>query len=784
MTYNDIIQKPGRRIKTHVYYEYNSQTQYVSDDNVGRARLFLKSNLIGTAIKGCELKLKEAIQGIVCIEIEASYEDEEYTKTYGPYIITEEKFDADTKEYTYTMYDNFVKSMVDYEPVSIPYPNTVYNYFVALANDRGYINNIQSLPNGSRVMINDVYNGIGYTYRDVFEDVAKANGILFYLDNNEIKIAQRGANTVNIDDDILTNKNIAFGEHYGPINAITLSRSADSDIIYIKDDESIAEYGLCEFKIKDNELMNFNDRGDYLQALSEELFGVEYDIYDTELVGYGDVDIADEVVFETGNKTYTSYIFNDEIVINKGYKQTIYNQKPEEAQTDFKKSSKTDKTINQAFLLVDKQALRIDGVVSTVNSQETRITQLTQDVGSISTTVSEQIGEQNQKISTITQNVNEINQKIQDIADITVSGESGYARVELLNVNPSEPITVRVKPITTDITCYYPENGLYPSNTLYPKDRILRFTNTTTSETWDYQIPDDLLYYNNDNVDEFELAYGDGTNKSCTITKKVEHTSQNGVNSLKQQSEIIEYPYPSIYLTEGDYTVELLGYTSAYLYVQLMASNIYTTQFATHVELESTISQTKDEINLEVSKKVDNDQVIASINLTSEQATINASKINIQGTMQAINNDTTTTINGNKITTGSITADKVSSDIITTSNLSAQTISADNISGGTISGRSVSITNLNASNITSGRLNITSGSYYLRMGFNEGNNPSVSGLNVGGYGIRSSAGINATSYNITNGDTGKSASFQVPRQGGGWYYITFTGGILTKYERN
>ena len=56
-------------------------------------------------------------------------------------------------------------------------------------------------------------------------------------------------------------------------------------------------------------------------------------------------------------------------------------------------------------------------------------------------------------------------------------------------------------------------------------------------------------------------------------------------------------------------------------------------------------------------------------------------------------------------------------------------------SSGSISGGLVT-SGINASNITAGRLNITDGSgHYLRMGFSEGDNPSVSGLNVGNKGI-------------------------------------------------
>ena len=62
---------------------------------------------------------------------------------------------------------------------------------------------------------------------------------------------------------------------------------------------------------------------------------------------------------------------------------------------------------------------------------------------------------------------------------------------------------------------------------------------------------------------------------------------------------------------------------------------------------------------------------------------------------------------------------------------------------------------INASNITSGRLNISDGSgHYLRMGFGEGDNPFVSGLNVGGYGINMHGnGISNVNAISLNGNT-------------------------------
>ena len=324
-------------------------------------------------------------------------------------------------------------------------------------------------------------------------------------------------------------------------------------------------------------------------------------------------------------------------------------------------------------------------------------------------------------------------------------------------------------------------------------------------------------------------------------------------------------------LTQGNYSVSILGYSLGYIKVRLMALNAYTAQYATKIELRSSIRQTSEYVDVEVAKKVGNNEVIGKINLSPETATISASKINIQGLITAVNNNTTTTIDGGKITTGTITANQLSSDSVNASKIVAGTITADKIANATITGSklvngtitgtqianstitgakiagatiensnikngtiegakianatitsakiadisadkittgtlnaaNVNITNLNASNITSGTLtgrsisggsisgsaisggsiSISRGNYYFNMGLST-SNPNCSGLNVGSYGIKANSGITATSFAITNGDTGKSVSFQVPRQGGGWYYITFTGGILTAWERN
>ena len=387
-----------------------------------------------------------------------------------------------------------------------------------------------------------------------------------------------------------------------------------------------------------------------------------------------------------------------------------------------------------------------------------------------------QVGNNTGQISVLTQSVGELNSKIQDIADITVAEESEYAEVQLLNVNESQPIMIKIRPTGTNISYLYPRANLYPSDTLYMPDRIIKFTNTSTSEVFTWTLFDDLLYYDSTHYDEF---YWDYDSLTIQITKRCEYDA-NG-NVVLKSSPIVEtqtFPDPEdFFLTTGNYTITLPGYSNAYLMVRCMASNIYTSQFSTRSELSqtatqirteveatyatiteaqrldskitqtateittevsntyqtksaaqtnyttldskidqtatsitssvaqtyetktnatsnynslnSTIQQTADSINTTVARKVGDSEVISKINQSPESITIDAEKVNIRGVITAINNNTSTTINGNKITTGSITANQVSSAIITTSNFSAQNINANKITSGTLTSRAI-----------------------------------------------------------------------------------------------
>lgn len=177
-----------------------------------------------------------------------------------------------------------------------------------------------------------------------------------------------------IDANFLKDINVNFGKKYGPVNSIVLSRSAESDNIYLQDEESITKNGLCEIKIKDNQIMNWNDRSDYLPDILEKLDGLEYYLNDFASTGIAYLDLCDKYNVNVFENNYPCIMFNDELLVTQGLEENVHTNMPEETQTDYTKSDKTDRRINQAYIIVDKQQQEITSLTKQTNSIQDNLT--------------------------------------------------------------------------------------------------------------------------------------------------------------------------------------------------------------------------------------------------------------------------------------------------------------------------------------------------------------------------------------------------------------------------
>lgn len=365
-------------------------------------------------------------------------------------------------------------------------------------------------------------------------------------------------------------------------------------------------------------------------------------------------------------------------------------------------------------------------------------------------------------MSQLVQTVDEIKGEISDIADVTITVE-GNGSITAENINESEPISVKVHPTSNENYSFlYPNENLYPGENTFTKSRTLLFENANGYST-SYEIPNNLVYLDENTYDEFVLDY---ENRKCYIIHKVGINEDN--ENYKLTTETTEYfDYPTIALEEGDYTISTPSSENTYIYVRLMTKNIYTSQFATQIEMNAKIEAKANEINLEVNQKVDNKdytnaKITAIINDGTSAVKIKADRINLTGYLTiASANSTyasksglsggTTTINGGCITTGTIDASKVTvknlnadnitsgtisvnrldSKVITTDNFSAQTINANKINGGTISASAINLGNGTFSVTTTGVIKAISGSIGgWNIGSNDIHNTNSSGNQV------------------------------------------------------
>ena len=577
------IKELGRQLRAVITYGNTTLEEEIYSISPHFEANILKSVMKQLDVElSVDIPLETVINCKIGILVNGQYE----MLNYGNYVVYKSEKQEDTNTYNLTCYDKILYSMKQNEDLGISYPITIKNYLTAVVNKIGLTLKTTTFQNASLLIQNELYAGLEYTYRDILDELAEVTGSIICLNENDEVIVKYPTQTNDtINEEFLKDVNVDFGQKYGVINSIVLSRSGESDNVYLRDEQSVQQNGLTEVKIIDNQIMNFNDRSDYLQGILNALDGLYYYLNDFSSTGIMYYEVGDLYNVQIGENTYQCLMLNDDLNITTGIEELIHTDLAEQSETDYTKADKTDRRINQTYLIVDKQNQQIEALITTQTDQ-------------------------NQKIARVTQTVDELNSKISDIADVTTSLESNSAKLNLENINQSEPVRIVVHPLVTNIAKLHPHIGLKPRTGLKPTTRIIRFTNTKTNEIFEYEIPADLLYYDSENYDEFVLDYDSQT---CIINKKCKWNS-DGTVGLLASTRTDEYTYPKIELTDGDYEIKLIQYNVGYLFARLMVQNIYTTQFATKAEVNSDIKQTVDNINLSVNKKLTNYSTTTEMN--------------------------------------------------------------------------------------------------------------------------------------------------------------------------
>lgn len=380
--YKEKIYQLGREIDSKITFTTNGEVVELGGEDLNSITPINQTSLLKSIMK--QLDIESNVDIPVGMELNYKFGikldngDYEYID-FGNYIVYSNEKQEDTKTYKLVCYDKMLLSMVEYEDLEIEYPITIREYLNILSNHLGleFKNRNDTFVNYDKTIENELYlnenkQSMDYTYRDVFDEISQViAGNIQISNDDKLEIKYPIETNDTIDEYYLKDINVKFGEKYGPINSVVLSRADNSDSIYTQDIESIELNGLTEFRISENQIMNFNNREEFLQGIFSKLNGLEFYMNDYsstgityyDLLDFYNVSITDE---EENTTTYKCLMLNDEINITQGLEESIHTDKPEETKTDYSKSDTTDKRINQTYVIANKQKGEIEALTSEV----------------------------------------------------------------------------------------------------------------------------------------------------------------------------------------------------------------------------------------------------------------------------------------------------------------------------------------------------------------------------------------------------------------------------------
>lgn len=413
-------------------------------DNFNYLKPAFHADLFKTVMHELEIDSKNKLEKKTKINIEPGIKLNEPVYEYISYnTYTVEKTDRqeDTNSYISLAYDKMVEAMIDYDlELTEKIPLREYLIKVCQRLDWSTDNIPATFINSEKLVDPNLHRGIKYSFRDVLDEIATLSCSALLFINDEFYLLYPVVTNQIIDESYLDEDSVMIGEKYF-INSLVFSRAEESDNIYRKDDTSIRENGLHEFRIADNQLLSTNDRDLYIEEMWSYLKTFEFYPFDVKSKGILFLEPYDKFDFVLSGKTYSSILLNSEVAFDDGLTEDIYTDTPEETKTDYKYADTTDKRINQTYILVDKQNQKITQLVNQTTEHEQKLTQHEQDIDSIK-----------QKVSNVVEYKREV---------------EGVTEIHLEDAGELDVLKLEVKGNKTYACNVFPRPNLYPSSNLY-----------------------------------------------------------------------------------------------------------------------------------------------------------------------------------------------------------------------------------------------------------------------------------------------------------------------------
>lgn len=215
--FKEQIKNLGRQQDVLIEYNINDKNYTLTVEDINGVTPNYEASLLKSVMKGLDIDSNINIP----VNTEIHFKWGLYVNNaweyldYGNYIVYSSEKQEDSNSYSIVCYDKMLYAMKDYESLGLSYPTSLATYLINLCQKLGYSLGTIEFANMNQQLPRDVFEGIGYTYRDVLDDIAEATGSTIYLNiNDELVLGQITDTEDTIDEEYIKDTNVNFGEKY------------------------------------------------------------------------------------------------------------------------------------------------------------------------------------------------------------------------------------------------------------------------------------------------------------------------------------------------------------------------------------------------------------------------------------------------------------------------------------------------------------------------------------------------------------------------------------------
>lgn len=394
-SFKTAMKQPIKQLKAYIKLEDNSQ---IADNNyLINFKISCESGMCKTAMRKIEINyigdtnlLGHTVHAGFGVKLPNSQYD---YLDYGSFLITEFTHTKDRGISKAVGYDMMINTMVAYKGDTFSYPTTLGEYLVNILSvcglELGTDLEEEDVAHRDWVVDKELFATIkGVTYRDILVQIAQMFGRTCIIGNDDkvyFKLIEETEEELTYDNMF----KLKLEPIYGEINSVVLSRMPQEDNVFLKDDASIQEYGLTEFKIENNEFCD-KDRQNAIQLIYNTLRGISYYPFDTTTEGLGWYEIGDRItVVDNDNTEYSCVIFNLSVTVAGSIRETLKAKADTKTQTQYQYAISLERRLQNTEIVVDKQEGDIEIITEKMEGYDENIAQINLDLSTIGLSVSE-----------------------------------------------------------------------------------------------------------------------------------------------------------------------------------------------------------------------------------------------------------------------------------------------------------------------------------------------------------------------------------------------------------